>query len=196
MSIEIMCITGEIEGHDSGSTGKTTKYDEVLPKLARIESEDSVEGLLFLINTMGGDVSAGLALGEMIASLSKPTVSLVIGESHSIGIPIAVATDYSFIVPSATMVLHPVRMTGTILGTRQTYKQFQSIQDRIVNFIAAHSRCKKEKIESMMMETTMMSKDLGTILVGLEAVECGIIDEMGGIDKALTKLKYICQSKI
>ena len=194
MSFEIMCITGEIEGHESGVAGKTTKYNEVLPKLAEIESKDSVEGILFLINTMGGDVSAGLALGEMISSLSKPTVSLVIGESHSIGVPIAVAADYSFIVPSATVVLHPVRMTGTILGTRQTYRQFQSIQDRIVNFISVHSKCKKEKIEAMMMETTMMSKDLGTILVGLEAVECGIIDELGGIDKALTKLKYICNN--
>lgn len=196
MSIEIISIIGEIEGHESSGTDKTTKYNELLPKLAKIEEKKETEGILFLINTMGGDVSAGLALGEMIASLSIPTVSLVVGESHSIGVPIAVASDYSYIVPSATMVIHPVRMTGTILGTSQTYKQFHSIQDRIVNFIAAHSRCKKEKIEEMMMETTMMSKDLGTILVGLEAVECGIIDEVGGIDVALTKLKYICQSKI
>lgn len=195
MSYEIICITGEIEGHDViAGGGKTTKYEEILPKLAGIEASEEVEGVLFLINTMGGDVSAGLALGEMIASLSKPTVSLVIGESHSIGVPIAVATDFSFIVPSATMVIHPVRMTGTILGTKQTYRQFKTIQDRIVFFIADHSKCTRDSVEAMMMETTMMSKDLGTILVGKEAVECGIIDEIGGIDKALQKLKFICQS--
>ena len=192
---ETVYILGEIEGHDGGSSDKNTKYDEIIPRLVSIENNDDVEGVLFVINTMGGDVSAGLALAEMIAGLSKPTVSLVIGESHSIGVPIAVAANYSFIVKSATVVIHPVRMTGTILGTRQTYRQFRSIQDRIVRFISVHSRCGEESIEKMMMDTSMMSSDLGTILVGEEAVEAGLIDENGSIDKAWNKLKFICQNK-
>ncbi len=192
---ETIYILGEIEGHDGGGSDKNTKYDEIIPRLVSIENNDDVEGVLFVINTMGGDVSAGLALAEMIAGLSKPTVSLVIGESHSIGVPIAVAANYSFIVKSATVVIHPVRMTGTILGTRQTYRQFRSIQDRIVRFISEHSRCSEESIEKMMMDTSMMSSDLGTILVGEEAVEAGLIDENGSIDKAWNKLKFICQNK-
>lgn len=192
---ETVYILGEIEGHDGGGSDKNTKYDEIIPRLVSIENNDDVEGVLFVINTMGGDVSAGLALAEMIAGLSKPTVSLVIGESHSIGVPIAVAANYSFTVKSATVVIHPVRMTGTILGTRQTYRQFRSIQDRIVRFISEHSRCSEESIEKMMMDTSMMSSDLGTILVGEEAVEAGLIDENGSIDKAWNKLKFICQNK-
>lgn len=192
---ETVYILGEIEGHDGGGSDKNTKYDEIIPRLVSIENNDDIDGVLFVINTMGGDVSAGLAIAEMIAGLSKPTVSLVIGESHSIGVPIAVAADYSFIVKSATVVIHPVRMTGTILGTRQTYRQFRSIQDRIVRFISEHSRCGEESIEKMMMDTSMMSSDLGTILVGEEAVEAGLIDENGSIDKAWNKLKFICQNK-
>ena len=192
---ETVYILGEIEGHDGGSSDKNTKYDEIIPRLVSIENNDDVDGVLFVINTMGGDVSAGLAIAEMIAGLSKPTVSLVIGESNSIGVPIAVAANYSFIVKSATVVIHPVRMTGTILGTRQTYRQFRSIQDRIVRFISEHSRCGEESIEKMMMDTSMMSSDLGTILVGEEAVEAGLIDENGSIDKAWNKLKFICQNK-
>lgn len=192
---ETVYILGEIEGHDGGGSDKNTKYDEIIPRLVSIENNDDVEGVLFVINTMGGDVSAGLAIAEMIAGLSKPTVSLVIGESHSIGVPIAVAANYSFIVKSATVVIHPVRMTGTILGTRQTYRQFRSIQDRIVRFISEHSRCDEESIEKMMMDTSMMSSDLGTILVGEEAVEAGLIDKNGSIDKAWNKLKFICQNK-
>ena len=191
---ETVYILGEIEGHDGGGSDKNTKYDEIIPRLVSIENNDDVDGVLFVINTMGGDVSAGLAIAEMIAGLSKPTVSLVIGESHSIGVPIAVAANYSFIVKSATVVIHPVRMTGTILGTRQTYRQFRSIQDRIVRFISEHSRCSEESIEKM-MDTSMMSSDLGTILVGEEAVEAGLIDENGSIDKAWNKLKFICQNK-
>ena len=192
---ETVYILGEIEGHDGGGSDKNTKYDEIIPRLVSIENNDDVDGVLFVINTMGGDVSAGLALAEMIAGLSKPTVSLVIGESHSIGVPIAVAANYSFIVKSATVVIHPVRMTGTILGTRQTSRPFRSIQDRIVRFISEHSRCGEESIEKMMMDTSMMSSDLGTILVGEEAVEAGLIDENGSIDKAWNKLKFICQNK-
>lgn len=190
--IEIISIIGEIEGHDNlGKDGKSTKYEHMLPMLAGIERESKADGILFLVNTIGGDVSCGLALAEMIAGLSKPTVSLVLGDSHSIGVPVAVATDYSFIVPSATVVIHPVRMSGTILGASQTYKQFKSIQDRIIGFIAAHSRCPENELENMMMETHMMAKDLGTILVGQEAVDCGIIDEVGDIRKAFGKLNEL-----
>ncbi|MGN0374184.1 MAG: ClpP family protease [Butyrivibrio sp.] len=187
--ILVLSIIGEIEGHDNISRdGKTTKYEHMLPLLAKAENSDEIKGILFLINTVGGDVSAGLALAEMVAGMSKPTVSLVIGDSHSIGVPLAVATDYSFIVPTATVIIHPVRMSGTILGARQTYRQFQSTQDRIIGFIEAHSKCTKDRLEKMMMETTMMAKDLGTVLVGKEAVDSGIISEEGNIKKAYDKL--------
>lgn len=183
-------IIGEIEGHDCLSqNAKTTKYEHLLPLLAKAEQDDRVKGILFLMNTVGGDVSCGLALAEMIASLSIPTVSLIIGDSHSIAVPLAVATDYSFIVPSATMIIHPVRMNGMVLGTPQTYSQFQQIQDRILNFIADHSGAKKEKLEQLMMNTSMLSKDLGTVLVGKDAVEQGLVQEVGGVSKALEKLK-------
>lgn len=183
-------IIGEIEGHDCLSqNAKTTKYEHLLPLLAKAEQDDRVKGILFLMNTVGGDVSCGLALAEMIASLSIPTVSLIIGDSHSIAVPLAVATDYSFIVPSATMIIHPVRMNGMVLGTPQTYSQFQQIQDRILNFIADHSGAKKKKLEQLMMNTSMLSKDLGTVLVGKDAVEQGLVQEVGGVSKALEKLK-------
>lgn len=183
-------IIGEIEGHDCLSqNAKTTKYEHLLPLLAKAEQDDRVKGILFLMNTVGGDVSCGLALAEMIASLSIPTVSLIIGDSHSIAVPLSVATDYSFIVPSATMIIHPVRMNGMVLGTPQTYSQFQQIQDRILNFIADHSGAKKEKLEQLMMNTSMLSKDLGTVLVGKDAVEQGLVQEVGGVSKALEKLK-------
>ena len=185
-------IIGEIEGHDCLSqNAKTTKYEHLLPLLAKAGQDDRVKGILFLMNTVGGDVSCGLALAEMIASLSIPTVSLIIGDSHSIAVPLAVATDYSFIVPSATMIIHPVRMNGMVLGTPQTYSQFQQIQDRILNFIADHSGAKKEKLEQMMMNTSMLSKDLGTVLVGKDAVEQGLVQEVGGVSKALEKLKSL-----
>lgn len=187
-----LSIIGEIEGHDCLSqNAKTTKYEHLLPLLAKAEQDDRVKGILFLMNTVGGDVSCGLALAEMIASLSIPTVSLIIGDSHSIAVPLAVATDYSFIVPSATMIIHPVRMNGMVLGTPQTYSQFQQIQDRILNFIADHSGAKKEKLEQLMMNTSMLSKDLGTVLVGKDAVEQGLVQEVGGVSKALEKLKSL-----
>lgn len=187
--IYLLTIIGEIEGHENlPNHNKTTKYEHILPKLASIEDSEEIEGVLLLINTVGGDVSAGLALAEMVASLSKPTVSLVIGDSHSIGVPLTVATNYSFIVPSATMIIHPVRMNGTIIGARQTYDYFQIIQDRIVDFIARHSGTKKERLEAMMMNTKMLSKDLGTILVGEDAVKEGLVCEVGGMREALNKL--------
>lgn len=189
-AIKLITIIGEIEGHDIlPATSKTTKYEHILPQLAAIENDDSISGVLFLMNTVGGDVSAGLALAEMIASMSKPTVSLVIGDSHSIAVPLAVSADYSFIVPTATMIIHPVRMSGNIIGARQTYDYFERIQKRIVSFIAYHSKTGEADIEAMMMNTKMLTKDLGTILVGKEAVKIGLINETGGIKEAFSKLK-------
>lgn len=194
--IHLMTIIGEIEGHDTlPATSKTTKYEHILPRLAAIEDDDEVGGILFLMNTVGGDVSAGLALAEMIASMSKPTVSLILGDSHSIGVPLAVSTDYSFIAPTATMIVHPVRMNGTIIGAPQTFDYFKLIQDRIVRFISAHSSVEKEQLEKMMINTGMLTKDLGTILVGQEAVEKGLINEVGGISRAFAKLNELMQEK-
>ena len=167
---------------------KATKYEHMLPKLAEIEMDKDIKGVLFIMNTVGGDVSAGLALAEMIASMKKPTVSLIIGDSHSIGVPLAVSTDYSFIVPTATMIIHPVRMNGTLIGVQQTYDYFERISDRITSFIAAHSSVSKERVEEMMVDTTQLSKDLGTVLVGRQADEEGLICEVGGISDALAKL--------
>ena len=188
--IHLMTIIGEIEGHDVlPASSKSTKYEHILPQLASIEDNEEIDGVLFLMNTVGGDVSAGLALAEMIASMSKPTVSLVIGDSHSIAVPLAVSADYSFIVPTATMIIHPVRMSGNIIGARQTYDYFERIQKRIVSFIAHHSKTGEADIEAMMMNTKMLTKDLGTILVGKEAVKIGLINETGGIKEAFSKLK-------
>ena len=186
--IHLLSVIGEIEGHDNLSNqSKTTKYEHVLPKLASIEDSDNIDGLLVLLNTVG-DVEAGLAIAEMIASISKPTVSLVLGGSHSIGIPIATSTDYSFIVPTGTMVIHPVRMSGTVIGAPQTYDYFKQMQDRIIGFIASHCNASKDRLETLMLNTGMLTKDLGTILVGKQAVDEGIIDEVGGISDALKKL--------
>ena len=188
-AIHMISIIGEIEGHDNlSSSAKTTKYEHILPQLAAIEDSSRIEGLLILLNTMGGDVEAGLAIAEMIASLSKPTVSLVLGGSHSIGVPIAVSADYSFIVPSGTMVIHPVRMSGTVIGAPQTFDYFKQIQDRITGFVCAHCSLSRSRMEEMMMETGMLTKDLGTILVGRQAVEAGLINEVGGIKDAIAKL--------
>lgn len=187
--IHLLSIIGEVEGHELlASSSKTTKYEHVIPSLAAVEDDSSIEGLLILINTIGGDVESGLAIAEMIASLSKPTVSLVLGGSHSIGVPLAVSADYSFIVPTGTMLIHPVRMSGMVIGARQTYEYFQRMQDRITGFIARHSGADQACIEEMMMDTGFMTKDLGTILVGKEAVKAGIIDEVGGIRDAFRKL--------
>ncbi len=190
--IHVMTIIGEIEGHDNLAAGsKTTKYEHVLPKLAAIEEDEECKGLLLIINTVGGDVSAGLALAEMVASLSKPTVALVIGDCHSIGVPLAVSCDYSFIVPSGTMIIHPVRMSGTVIGAPQTYEYFKIIQDRIVGFIEKHSRTTASNVEKMMMKKGVLTKDLGTILVGAEAVENGLINQVGGIGAAFEKINEL-----
>lgn len=187
--ISMLTIIGEIEGHDClPATTKTTKYEHVLPKLAEIEDNKDVDGLLLLLNTVGGDVESGLAIAEMVASISKPTVSLVLGGSHSIGVPLAVSTDYSFIVPSGTMVIHPVRMNGMVIGAQPTYDYFKQMQDRILHFISTHSRAEESHLEELMMNKGILTKDLGTILVGEEAVKEGLINEVGGIDRAFQKL--------
>lgn len=188
-NIHLLTIIGEVEGHDNLSgSAKTTKYEHILPQLAAIEDSQEIQGVMVLLNTMGGDVEAGLAIAEMLASLSKPTVSLVLGGSHSIGVPIAVSTDYSYIVPSGTMVIHPVRMNGMVIGVPQTFDYFKQIQDRITGFVCTHCDIKKQRLEDLMMETGVLTKDVGTILVGQEAVNEGIIDEVGGIREAMRKL--------
>lgn len=187
--IHLITIIGEIEGHENaGSQSKVTKYELLLPQLASIEDSCDIDGVLLLLNTMGGDVEAGLAIAEMMASLSKPTVSLVLGGSHSIGVPIAVSTNYSFIVPSGTMVIHPVRMNGMVIGAPQTFNYFRDVQNRIIQFVCKHCRIKQARLEELMMETQMLTKDVGSVLEGEEAVKEGIIDEIGGISQAVQKL--------
>ncbi len=194
--IHLLSIIGEIEGHEVlPATSKSTKYEHVLPQLAAVEDSKDIEGLLVLLHTMGGDVESGLAIAEMIASMSKPSVSLVLGGSHSIGVPLAVATDYSFIVPTGTMILHPVRMNGTVIGAPQTYDYFNLIQDRIVSFVASHSHTTKVKIEQMMLATGILTKDLGTILVGQDVVDRGLIDAVGGMSDAFRKLQKLIEAK-
>lgn len=193
-SIFLLDIIGEIEGHENISPDcKSTKYEHVLPLIAKIEDSDNIDGLLVILQTSGGDCSAGLAIAEMIASLSKPTVSLIIGDSHSISVPLATSTDYSFIVESATMILHPVRMNGMVIGAPQTFDYFKIIQNRIVEFIVTHSNMKKERVEELMLSKTLLTKDLGTILVGKETVTEGLINEVGGIDMALQKLHELIE---
>lgn len=194
--IQLLSIIGEVEGHEAlGERAKTTKYEQILPRLAMMEDDDSVEGLLILLNTVGGDVEAGLAIAEMIASLSKPTVSLVLGGGHSIGVPLAVSSDYSFIVPSATMVIHPVRTNGMFIGVMQTYRNMEKTQDRITSFIAEHSHITQERVEELMLDTSLLVKDVGTMLDGREAVKEGLIDQVGGIRDALGKLYELIEKK-
>ena len=194
--VELLTIIGEIEGHESApSHSKTTKYEHVLPKLAMIEDDEDIEGLLILLNTVGGDVEAGLAIAEMIASLSIPTVSLVLGGGHSIGVPMAVSADYSFIVPSATMVIHPVRSNGMFIGVAQTYRNMEKIQDRITTFVSKHSQTSQRRLEELMLDTTQLVKDVGTMLEGAETVAEGLIDQVGGIRDALDKLYQLIEQK-
>ena len=190
--IQILTVIGEIEGHEClAANSKTTKYEHVIPMLAAVEENPQIHGLLVLINTVGGDVESGLAIAEMIASLSKPTVSLVLGGSHSIGVPLAVSTDYSFIMPTGTMMIHPVRMTGLIIGVAQTFDYFQKIQDRICSFIVEHSRVRMDRLMKLMLETGELTKDVGSVLVGKQAVQEGIIDEVGGIREAFRMLRQM-----
>ncbi len=187
--IKLLTIIGEVEGHEavSGNT-KATKYEHLLPMLAEVEDSEEIEGLLILLNTLGGDVEAGLSIAEMIASLSKPTVSLVLGGSHSIGGPLAVSAKYSFIVPSGTMIVHPVRSSGMFIGVAQSLRNMIKTQDRITRFLASHSRMSQGRIEELMLNQTDLVKDVGTLLEGREAVREGLIDEVGGMSDALGKL--------
>ncbi|MDE6052885.1 MAG: ATP-dependent Clp protease proteolytic subunit [Lachnospiraceae bacterium] len=194
--IHLITIIGEIEGHENaGNQSKVTKYELLLPQLASIEDSDEIDGVLLLLNTMGGDVEAGLAIAEMVASLSKPTVSLVLGGSHSIGVPIAVSTDYSFIVPTGTMVIHPVRMNGTVIGVPQTFNYFREVQNRITGFVSAHCKISKTRYEELLMETEVLTKDVGSVLEGEEAVREGIICEIGGISQAVAKLHELIAAR-
>jgi len=193
--IRILTIIGEVEGHENlGNNSKTTKYEHVIPLLAAAEEDRNVHGLLLLINTVGGDVESGLAIAEMIASLSKPVVSLVLGGSHSIGVPLAVSADYSYIVPTGTMLVHPVRMTGLIIGVAQTFDYFKRIQERIVSFVTAHSHISKERLTELMLETGELTKDVGSVLVGEQAVREGLIDEVGGVKEAFRKLHELMRA--
>ena len=187
--IYTLTIIGQVEGHQVlPETAKTTKYEHVLPLLAGIEESDEIDGLLLLLNTVGGDIEAGLAIAEMIAGMRKPTVSLVLGGGHSIGIPLAVCTKKSFITPTASMTVHPVRMTGLVVGAPQTFRYFQRIQEQITDFVTANSRISREVFEHYMMATGKMATDVGTILYGKEAVASGLIDRLGGLHDALSAL--------
>ena len=194
-TIYCLSIIGQIEGHYVLPEGqKATKYEQLIPLLVSVEENSDYDGLLVILNTMGGDVEAGLALAELIASMKKPTVTLVLGGSHSIGVPLAVAGKKSFIVPSATMTIHPVRISGTVIGAPQTYRYFHDMQERILTFVSKHSRADKETLRSLMMKPDEIANDIGSILDGEEAVQLGLIGEVGGLDAALASLKSMIHS--
>nr|WP_315024281.1 ATP-dependent Clp protease proteolytic subunit [uncultured Aminipila sp.] len=195
---DILClpIIGSIEGHTfAAPIDKTTKYEHIIPQLTAVEQNHNIKGLLTILNTVGGDVEAGLAISELIATLSKPTVSLVLGGGHSIGIPLATAADYSFIAESATMTLHPIRMSGMIIGAEPTYEYFRKMQDRIIDFIIRTSNAERNHIVELMNCTDNMSNDVGTVLFSHDAVKVGLIHEIGGLDKALAKLHELIKEK-
>lgn len=195
-NIYTLTIIGQVEGHQVlPETAKTTKYEHILPLLAGIEESDEIDGLLLLLNTVGGDIEAGLAIAEMIAGMKKPTVSLVLGGGHSIGIPLAVCTKKSFITPTASMTVHPVRMTGLVVGAPQTFRYFQRIQKQIADFVTANSGITKEQFEGYMMATGEMATDVGTILYGKEAVASGLIDRLGGLNDALNCLHKMIEKQ-
>ena len=194
-SIQILPIIGQVEGHVVlPPQTKSTKYEHIIPQLISMEQNDKVKGILIVLNTVGGDVEAGLAIAEMICSLSKPTVSIVIGGGHSIGVPLATSADYSFISPSATMIVHPVRMNGFVIGVAQTFHYFKKMQERINNFIVRTSKIDKDELERMMLKSDELLNDMGTILIGEQAVECGLIDSVGGIKDALDKLDELIKN--
>ena len=194
-NFQCISIIGQIEGHYFLPEGqKATKYEHILPLLVSVEEDDEVDGLLVILNTMGGDVEAGLALAEMIASMTKPTVSLVLGGGHSIGVPLATAADYSLIVPSATMTIHPVRISGMVVGVPQSFRYMSEMQKRIVNFICSHSKADPDTVNRLMMRPDQIATDCGSIIEGGEAVRYGIIDEVGGLDRALEILRKMRES--
>ncbi|MBE6068206.1 MAG: Clp protease [Clostridium lundense] len=194
--IYVLPIIGQIEGHNMvPPQSKATKYEHVIPQLVNIEMNSNVEGILVVLNTVGGDVEAGLAISEMINSLSKPTVSLVIGGGHSIGVPLATSSDYSFISPTATMIIHPIRMNGLVIGVPQTFEYFKKMQERINDFIVRTSKIEKDTLQELLTKTDNLLNDMGTILIGKEAVQSGLIDEVGGIKEAIDKLKTLINEK-
>ncbi|MBM7598542.1 ATP-dependent protease ClpP protease subunit [Virgibacillus halotolerans] len=191
-NIHVLSIIGQIEGHiQLPPQNKTTKYEHMLPQLIAIEQNPKIEGVIILLNTVGGDVEAGLALSEMIASISKPTVSIVLGGGHSIGVPIAVATKFSFITPTATMTIHPVRLTGMVIGVPQTFEYLDKMQDRVINFVVNHSNIKEEKFKELMFAKGNLTRDIGTNVIGSDAVEYGLIDAVGGVKEAMQKMKEL-----
>ena len=194
--IHAISIIGQIEGHYALPDGqKATKYEHIVPLLVSIEQSEEIEGLLIILNTMGGDVEAGLAIAELISSMKKPTVSLVLGGGHSIGVPLAVSARKSFIVPSATMTIHPVRISGTVVGSPQTYYYFERMQSRIVSFVCGHSKISEEKLTALMMATDQIATDTGSVIDGSEAVGCGLIDAVGGLSDALECLNKMIEEK-
>ncbi|MCX7842441.1 MAG: ATP-dependent Clp protease proteolytic subunit [Clostridia bacterium] len=195
-NIHCLTIIGQIEGHIVlPPQNKTTKYEHVIPQLVAIEENNEIDGLLLILNTVGGDVEAGLAIAEMVASMSKPTVSLILGGGHSIGVPMAVSTNHSFIAPSATMTIHPLRLNGLIVGVPQTYEYFDKMQERVVQFVSKNSKITKERFRELMLKTGELANDVGTVLFGEEAVKNGIIDSVGGLSDALAKLYELIRKK-
>ncbi|MCB5934089.1 ClpP family protease [Caldifermentibacillus hisashii] len=193
-NIHCLTIVGQIEGHlQLPPQNKTTKYEHVIPQIVAIEQNPKIEGLLIILNTVGGDVEAGLAIAEMLASLSKPTVSLVLGGGHSIGVPIAVSTDYSFIAETATMTIHPIRLTGLVIGVPQTFEYLDKMQDRVVSFVTKHSKIKAETFKDLMFAKGNLTRDIGTNVIGTDAVEYGLINEVGGIGQAMEKLNELIE---
>ncbi|WZL75027.1 ATP-dependent Clp protease proteolytic subunit [Clostridiaceae bacterium 35-E11] len=195
-NIHYLTIIGHIEGHVvSPPQNKSTKYEHIIPQLIAVEENPNIDGMITILNTVGGDVEAGLAIAEMISSMSKPTVSLVLGGGHSIGVPLATASNHSFIAETATMTIHPIRMTGLVIGVPQTFKYFQKMQERIIRFITRTSKVPREVIVNLMSETDEIANDVGTILIGKEAVKVGLIDEVGGLSDAMSKLKELITIK-
>ena len=195
-TIHVLTIVGQIEGHQVlPPTSKSTKYEHVMPLLALVEESDEIDGLLVLLNTVGGDIEAGLGIAELIASMSKPTVSLVLGGGHSIGVPLAVSAKRSFIAPSAAMTIHPVRLNGLVIGVPQTFYYFERIQERITQFVTANSGIKREDFTKLMLQTGELAADVGSVIYGEEAVELGLIDEIGGLSDALTYLHKMIEQR-
>ncbi|QEK12220.1 hypothetical protein FQB35_07440 [Crassaminicella thermophila] len=193
-NIHYLTIIGHIEGHAvAPPQNKATKYEHIIPQLIAVEENPKIDGMITILNTVGGDVEAGLAIAELIASISKPTVSLVLGGGHSIGVPLATASDYSYIAQTATMTIHPIRMNGLVIGVQQTFKYFQKMQERIIQFITRTSKVPRDVILDLMTETDEIANDVGTILIGKEAVDIGLIDEVGGLDAAMRKLRELIE---
>ena len=191
--IHVMTIVGQVEGHlILPPQNKTTKYEHLIPQLVAVEQNPKIKGLLLILNTVGGDVEVGLAIAEMVSSMSKPTVSLVLGGGHSIGVPIAVATRHSFIAATATMTIHPIRLTGMVISVPQTYEYLDKMQERVVKFVVSHSNISSERFKELMLRTGELARDIGTVLVGREAVNVGLISEVGGVSQALSYLKKLC----